>query len=241
MPFRFVKDIVDQDRLNTSCELNVFMAVVRCLEGQTDPPSQDIIDNLLGAVRYPYIPLHDLRNQVENHPIMREHANSKDAILKLVQAIHYHPDDIQQRLSPAVVSRDGERHDIRQVIGRQAVGDKVRALLSDFGIGGKAREFVEPANREIVFATLEAMMDWIRDHGEAPASVYACRHTSLGRHFDTVEWLWRESQMRQNWVDAFSGTINNYKTAVLQPGERYGHVSRDQLQQIVSKCDEAYR
>merc|ERR1712032_169969 len=74
MPFHFVKDLVDFDSLNQSYELNVFMAVVRWLEGQMDPPSQARIDALLGSVRYPYIALHDVRNQVEGHPFMREHA-----------------------------------------------------------------------------------------------------------------------------------------------------------------------
>merc|ERR1712226_1565414 len=44
--------------------------------------------------------------------------------------------------------------------------------------------------------------------------------------------------MGDQWINAVVGTIENYKAAAEQPGEKYGHIAPEKLATIVDKCVE---
>merc|ERR1712093_530832 len=43
--------------------------------------------------------------------------------------------------------------------------------------------------------------------------------------------------MRGDWIKAVQGTISNYRQAATEPGEKYDHISKENLQKIVDECE----
>merc|ERR1719265_2407797 len=42
--------------------------------------------------------------------------------------------------------------------------------------------------------------------------------------------------MRGDWITAVTGTINNYRSAVESPGDKYGHIAPEKLAKITAAC-----
>merc|ERR1711959_704237 len=55
---------------------------------------------------------------------------------------------------------------------------------------------------------------------------------------DPVQWRFNEDGMRNEWVQAVAGTIQNYKQAVDNPGDKYGHIAPEKLAKVTHSCDE---
>merc|ERR1719486_315054 len=81
------------------------------------------------------------------------------------------------------------------------------------------------------------MEDWLYDTEDATKVMYVEKLDELKKVGDPVVWRFKESQIRGEWVAALTGTINNYKAAALNPGEKDGHISPDNLGKIVKECD----
>merc|ERR1712070_1318704 len=55
---------------------------------------------------------------------------------------------------------------------------------------------------------------------------------------DPVAFRVNEDRVREQWIQALTGTIKNYCSAASQPGEKYNHIAADKLAKIVDMCSE---
>jgi heat shock protein 4 len=98
--------------------------------------------------------------------------------------------------------------------------------------------FISNADRDKLNGVLMTAEDWLYDTYEATKTQYVEKLTELKTLGDPVQWRFNEDGMRDEWVKAVQGTIQNYKQAVANPGDKYGHIAQDKLQKITQSCNE---
>jgi len=127
-----------------------------------------------------------------------------------------------------IIELDEKRNDLESYIFNMR--DKTSS-------SGKYGEFITEADRQIFHTNLTKMEDWLYD-AEGPTKVmYVEKLNELKVVGDPVVWRFKESEIREEWSAALTGTISNYKTAAQNPGEKYGHISPDKLGKVVAECD----
>jgi len=109
----------------------------------------------------------------------------------------------------------------------------MRDRCSDSGMYGP---FISAADREKFNADLTKAEDWLYDTYDATKLQFIEKLDELKLQGDVVVWRYKEDGMRQDWVQAVTGTIANYRTAAENPGDKYGHIAADKLSQIGGAC-----
>merc|ERR1719401_2696607 len=71
---------------------------------------------------------------------------------------------------------------------------------------------------------------------EATKLMYVDKLDELKKFGEPVVWRFKESQIREEWIAALSGTVGNYKAAAENPGDKYGHIAAEKLAKITAAC-----
>merc|ERR1712070_1202840 len=101
---------------------------------------------------------------------------------------------------------------------------------------GEYGAFISAADREKFESDLMKAEDWLYDAEGATKAQYIEKLDELKCHGDVVVWRFKEAGMRDEWIQAVTGTVANYRAAAEQPGEKYGHIATEKMQKIVAAC-----
>jgi molecular chaperone DnaK (HSP70) len=104
--------------------------------------------------------------------------------------------------------------------------------------GGEYSAFIAEADKEKFMAELTKSEDWVYDTYDATKAQFIEKLDELKSLGDVVVWRFKEDSMRKEWIDAVSGTVNNYRNAAENPGDKYGHIAPEKLQKITAACNE---
>lgn len=102
---------------------------------------------------------------------------------------------------------------------------------------GKLESFIHPDERIAFSKALASTEDWLNDNLDALKDVYINKLCQLKETGDKVDWIFKESKARPEWIKALSGTIQNYRRVAEVPNAKYEHIAPEKLQKIVTKCD----
>jgi len=105
--------------------------------------------------------------------------------------------------------------------------------------GNQYGDFVSSADRDTFNKMLMDAEDWLYDHYEGKKVEFVEKLEELKKFGNPIVWRHTEDQTRGDWITAVEGTITNYRAAALQPGEKYGHIAPEKLNQIVQECDQS--
>lgn len=128
-----------------------------------------------------------------------------------------------------IIETDEKRNDLESYILQ--IRDKVTE-------SGQYGAFLSAADREKFSSELTKAEDWLYDHFDATKIEYIEKLSELSHTGDVVVWRFKEDGMRKDWINAVSGTVENYRNAAKSPGDKYGHIAAEKLGKIVSSCDE---
>lgn len=103
--------------------------------------------------------------------------------------------------------------------------------------GGEYGQFISAAEREQFRVELGQSEDWLYDAENPTKAQYVEQLDKLNNTGSSVVWRFKEDQVRADWVAAIGGTVKNYKDAAQNPGDKYGHISKDKLSKVVSSCN----
>jgi len=128
-----------------------------------------------------------------------------------------------------LVDTDAKRNDLEAYILN------MRDRVSERGEYG---DYISAADRDRFQSDLTAAEDWLYDNFDATKVQYIDKLDSLKSIGGPVAWRCKEASMRTEWIDAVTGTIANFRDAVTNPGDKYGHIAVDKLATIATACDE---
>jgi len=104
--------------------------------------------------------------------------------------------------------------------------------------GGVYEEFISAADREKFTSELMVAEDWLYDDRNGTKAQFVEKYAELKATGDAVAWRFKEARMRNEWITAVAVTINNYRKASTNPGDKYGHIAAAKLGSIVNECNE---
>jgi len=128
-----------------------------------------------------------------------------------------------------IIETDEKRNDLEGYI--LTMRDKISE-------GGPYGAYISSADRDAFSSDLMKAEDWLYDNFDATKIQYVEKLDELKSKGDVVAWRAKEDEMREEWVAALQGTINNYRTAAQQPGDRYGHIAAEKLATVVKHCND---
>lgn len=128
-----------------------------------------------------------------------------------------------------IVETDEKRNDLESYIFN--IRDKV-AERGEYG------PFLSEPDREKFSTELTQAEDWLYDHPEATKIEYIDKLDELKNTGDVLVWRFKEAGMRDDWIKAVQGTVDNYRTAASSPGDKYGHIAAEKLAKIVGSCND---
>lgn len=105
------------------------------------------------------------------------------------------------------------------------------------GSDGEFANFISATARDEFFVELDKAENWLYDTYDAKKVQYVEKLNELKKVGDVVAWRFKEKNMRGDWTKAVQGTINNYRQAASEPGEKYDHISKENLQKIIDECE----
>lgn len=103
---------------------------------------------------------------------------------------------------------------------------------------GEYGQFISSADRDKFNKDLTSAEDWLYDNMEGTKTQFVEKLDELKGVGDAVAWRFKESGMRDEWIAAVAGTIQNYRSAGENPGEKYGHIAPEKLSKISTSCGE---
>merc|ERR1712107_22794 len=127
----------------------------------------------------------------------------------------------------SIIETDEKRNDLESYIFNTR--DKI-ASSGDWGA------YITDADRDKFSSELMTAEDWLYDHEDATKAQYVDKLNELKAKGDPVAWRKNEDEMRNEWINAVMGTIENYKNAAQNPGEKYGHIAPEKLGKITVAC-----
>jgi len=127
-----------------------------------------------------------------------------------------------------IIDTDEKRNDLESYIFN------MRDKTSE---SGELGPFISSADREKFHSDLMKAEDWLYDTDDATKLMFIDKLDELKKIGDPVKWRYEESQIRGEWIEALSGTTNNYKQAAEVPGDKYGHIAPEKLAKIVAECN----
>jgi len=128
-----------------------------------------------------------------------------------------------------IIETDEKRNDLEGYIFNMR--DKISS-------SGQFGEFITDADREAFNEALTKTEDWLYDTYDAKKLQYIEKLDELKEKGSPVEWRFKESEMRPEWIAAVLGTVGNYRAAAENPGEKYGHIAAEKLGKISAACNE---
>jgi len=128
-----------------------------------------------------------------------------------------------------IIETDEKRNDLETYIF------ETRDKISSSGQWGA---YIADADRDKFSDVLMKAEDWLYDTFEGTKTQYVEKLQELKALGDPVQWRFNEDGMRGEWVQAVAGTIQNYKQAVENPGEKYGHIAPEKLAKVTQSCNE---
>merc|ERR1712187_464507 len=129
----------------------------------------------------------------------------------------------------SIIETDEKRNDLETYIFN------TRDKISSSGDWGA---FITDADRDKFSGELRKAEDWLYDNEDATLAMYADKLNELKAKGDPVSWRKNENDLRNEWVQAVEGTIQNYRAAAESPGEKYGHIAPEKRAKITSACAE---
>merc|ERR1711957_480923 len=128
-----------------------------------------------------------------------------------------------------IIETDEKRNDLEAYIFNTR--DKI-------GSSGDWGSFVADAERDAFNAELTKGEDWLYDTFDATKVQYIEKLTELKAIGDPIAWRCNEDSMRGQWIEAVVGTIANYRSVAVTPGDKYSHIAEEKLVKIIAECDE---
>lgn len=128
-----------------------------------------------------------------------------------------------------IIETDEKRNDLEGYIFN------MRDRIAESGEYGA---YISAADREKFNSDLMKAEDWLYDNEGASKAQYIEKTDELKAFGDAVVWRCKEDGMRGEWITAVTGTINNYRAAAENPGEKYGHIAAEKLGKITAGCSE---
>jgi len=128
-----------------------------------------------------------------------------------------------------IIETDEKRNDLESYIFQ--IRDKVTER-------GEYGPFLSGKDREQFSSELTQAEDWLYDHPDATKIEYIDKLDELKSTGDTVVWRFKEAGMRDDWIKAVQGTVDNYRNAASSPGDKYGHIAPEKLAKIVGACND---
>jgi len=128
-----------------------------------------------------------------------------------------------------IIETDEKRNDLESYFFN------MRDKITESGEYGK---FISNADRDKFNQDLTAAEDWLYDNMEGTKTQFVEKLDELKGVGDAVQWRFKESGMREEWIAAVAGTIMNYRSAAENPGEKYGHIAPEKLSKISTSCGE---
>jgi len=128
-----------------------------------------------------------------------------------------------------IIETDEKRNDLESYFFN------MRDKISESGEYGK---FIASADRDKFNQDLTAAEDWLYDNMEGTKTQFVEKLDELKGVGDAVAWRFKEAGMRDEWIAAVAGTIQNYRSAAENPGEKYGHIAPEKLAKISTSCEE---
>eukprot|EP00933_Yihiella_yeosuensis_P047551 TRINITY_DN4339_c0_g5_i1.p1 TRINITY_DN4339_c0_g5~~TRINITY_DN4339_c0_g5_i1.p1 ORF type:complete len:882 (-),score=309.93 TRINITY_DN4339_c0_g5_i1:381-3026(-) len=148
-----------------------------------------------------------------------------DAVLQ--QAMDY--ETALQAEMREIIETDEKRNDLEGYIFTS------RDKASESGEWGP---FISAEAREKFMSELTAAEDWLYDTVDATKAQYIEKMDELRSTGDAVQWRFKESTARDEWISAVLGTIKNYRNAAEEPGPKYGHIAQEKLEMIIMQCND---
>jgi molecular chaperone DnaK (HSP70) len=145
---------------------------------------------------------------------------------------------LQKRMDEETAMQSEMREIIETDEKRNDLEGYIFSMRSKCGESGEYGEFISQSAREQFETDLMKAEDWLYDTYDATKIQYIEKLDELKVHGDVVVWRCKEARMRDDWIQAVTGTIANYKAAAETPGEKYGHIAPEKLQKIVTACNE---
>lgn len=130
-----------------------------------------------------------------------------------------------------IIETDEKRNDLESYIFNTR--DKI-AESGEYG------PFISEKDRTSFNADLKKAEDWLMDGDGMYATKlqYIEKLDELRKPGDAVVWRVKESTTREEWIRAVNGTILNYRNAVENPGDKYGHIAVDKRSKISAACSD---
>lgn len=129
-----------------------------------------------------------------------------------------------------IIETDAKRNDLEGFIF--TMRDKI-------GESGEYGSFICQPDREKFESDLMKAEDWLYDTEPPPTKAqYIEKLDELKCHSDVVVWRFKEHGMRDEWVQAVTGTVANYRAAAENPGEKFSHIAPEKLGKIATACTE---
>jgi len=128
-----------------------------------------------------------------------------------------------------IIETDEKKNDLEAYIFN------MRDKCSESGI---YKDFISAPERETFTSDLTKAEDWLYDTFDATKTMFIDKVDELKKVGDAVAWRFKEAGMREEWIQAVSGTVTNYRNAVETPGDKFGHIAAEKLASIATACDE---
>lgn len=149
---------------------------------------------------------------------------SKEQLQKLTDA-----EAAMQTEMREIIETNGKRNDLESYILNMRSKIEPSAALG---------EYISPSEREAYSSELTKAEDWLYDNFEATKAMYIEKTEEVRKVGDAVAWRCKEFGMRPEWIQAVTGTINNYRSVAQKPGDKFGHVPAGNLVAIIASCNE---
>mmetsp|Transcript_52485 Transcript_52485/g.113645 ORF Transcript_52485/g.113645 Transcript_52485/m.113645 type:complete len:853 (-) Transcript_52485:371-2929(-) len=143
-----------------------------------------------------------------------------------------------QKLTDEETAMQSEMKDLIETNDRRNdLESYILTMRSRVAEGAEYGAFIAPDVREKFLVELDKMEDWLYDTEEPTKVMYVEKLEELKTTGDPVVWRFKESQIRAEWIQALSVTVSNYRGAAESPGDKYGHISPENLAKITAECD----
>merc|ERR1719387_2088356 len=104
-------------------------------------------------------------------------------------------------------------------------------------IDGPLKPYLSDEDKASFEDALMKAEDWLMDHYEEKKVAYVEKLDELKKMGDPPQWRMTESEAREEWISAVTGTVSNYKAAAQDPGDAYSHIAPEKLALIVKECE----
>merc|ERR1719428_1390830 len=101
---------------------------------------------------------------------------------------------------------------------------------------GEYKDFVATEERSKFMTELQTAEDWLYDHMDDAKVVFIEKLEELKKTGAPIVWRVKEAEMRDEWIAALQGTLQNYRAAAESPGEKYGHIASEKLAKVSAEC-----